>query len=309
LTPEPAGGATDGAGRIAASGQESEMSWSEIEHSYEELRETVIAILLDAGADGADRFEKLLERTALELHQHDAESRGRQPPAQRPGIQLNPSDAELVLDIVWDLFRQGIVTLGKNAANPGWPWLRLSRFGESALQQGPYRVHNKAGFVKALRSEAPDISSDAMVYYREAVAAFYMDCLLSACVMLSIAAESELLRLIAVAKASEAYGPYFSRIGDGLTIRTKIVRFQDAVRPLLALLPKAAIEELDNNLNIMQSLLRLTRTESGQPFGVHPPSRDHVFVYLQLFIPFAAQIAQIRRQLSEPARPRLVHAT
>ena len=285
------------------------MNWNDTEHSYEELRETVINVMLDAANNGVDRFEKLVEKTALELYKLDGELHGRQSVAQRSAAQLSPNDSELVLDIVWDLFRQGIVTLGKNAANPGWPWLRLSRFGECALQQTPYRIHNKAGFVKALRSEAPDVSADAMVYYREAVAAFYMDCLLSACVMLSIAAESEFLRLLAVAKASDAYGPYFSRIGDSLTIRAKIARFQDAVKPVLPLLPRTATDELDNNLNIMQSLLRITRKESGQPSGAHPPSRDHVFVYLQLFIPFAEQLMQLRRQLSEPIRPRLVHTT
>ena len=127
---------------------------------------------------------------------------------------------------MWDLFRQGIVTLGANAANPGWPWLRLSRFGECALQQSPYRVHNKAGFMKALLSEVADVSPNAIVYYREAVAAFYMDCLLSTCVMLSIAAESEFLRLLSVAKNNGTYGNYFSRIGDEMDIRTKIHVFR-----------------------------------------------------------------------------------
>lgn len=285
------------------------MNWNDSEHSYEELRETVIHVMLDAANNGVDRFETLLERTALELYKQDVESQARRPLAQRSAAQLSPGDSGLVLDIVWDLFRQGVVTLGKNAANPGWPWLRLSRFGECALQQAPYRVHNKAGFVKALRTEAPDVSAEAMAYYREAVAAFYMDCLLSACVMLSIAAESEFLRLLAIAKASDAYGQYFSRIGDGLTIRAKIARFQDAIKPVLPLMPRAAADELDNNLNIMQSLLRITRKESGQPSGAQPPSRDHVFVYLQLFIPFAEQLMQLRRQLSEPVRPRLVHTT
>ena len=285
------------------------MNWNEAEHGYEELRETVVNVLLDDANNGVDTFEKLLERTALELYRQDGAAQGRQSFSHGSAHQLNPSDSELVLDIVWDLFRQGIVTLGKNAANPGWPWLRLSRFGECALQQSPYRVHNKAGFVRALRSEAADISADAMVYYREAVAAFYMDCLLSACVMLSIAAESEFLRLLALAKSSEAYGQYFSRIGDGLAIRAKIARFQDAVKPVLSLLPPSATEELENNLNIIQSLLRITRKELGQPSSAHPPSRDHVFVYLQLFIPFAEQLMHLRRQLSEPARPRLVHTT
>ena len=285
------------------------MHWNTMEHSYEELRELVIAVILDACTNGAEKFDKILEKTALELYKQEAPSQGKPSFAHGSATQLSPNDADLILDIVWDLFRQGIVTLGASAANPGWPWIRLSRFGECALHQSPYRVHNKAGFVKALRSEVTDISPEAMVYYREAVAAFYMDCLLSACVMLSIAAESEFLRLLAVAKASASYGHAFSRIGDGMNIRTKIARFQDAIKPILGLLPASATDELDNNFNLMQSLFRIARKESGQPSGAHPPSRDQVFVYLQLFIPFAEQLMQLRHQMSEPTRPRLVRTT
>ena len=285
------------------------MHWNQIEHSYEELREVVITVMLENYANGAEKFDKIVEKTAIELYKHEAPTRGIQSFSHGAVTQLNVNDGDLVLDIVWDLFRQGIVTLGANAANPGWPWIRLSRFGECALNQSPYRVHNKAGFVKALLSEVADISPEAMAYYREAVSAFYMDCLLSACVMLSIAAESEFLRLLAAAKANETYGHAFSRIGDGMSIRTKIARFQEAVKPILGLLPAAATEELDNNFNIMQSLLRIARKESGQPSGAHPPSRDQVFVYLQLFIPFAEQLMQLRHRMSEPARPRLVLTT
>ena len=208
------------------------------EHSYEELRELVIAILSSAAENGVNRFEKLMERIALELGEPNAPESERQHFSYGAATQLHPNDAELVLEIVWELFRQGIVTLGLNPANPGWPWLRLSRFGECALQQGLYRFHNKPAFMKALRSETIDISPDAVLYLREAVAAFYTDCLLSTCIMLSVAAESEFLRLLDVAKTSKTYGKYFSRIGDGLNIRAKIMRFGEAIKPILTVLPE-----------------------------------------------------------------------
>ena len=278
------------------------MNPNQQEHSYEELREVVINVMLDANDNGVDRFEKLLDEAALELCKQDGLEHGHYGSA----TQLHPNDAELVLEIVWDLFRQGILTLGSNVSNPGWPWLRLSRFGEYALQQGPHRFHNNTGFMKALRSEAPDISPDTAVYLREAVTAFYTDCLLSTCVTLSIAAESEFLRLLEVAKNSKAYGRYFSRIGDGLNIGTKISQFKEAITPILTRLPKAATDELDHNLNTIQSVIGAARNESGQPSGALPPTRDQVYLYLQLFIPFAEQAMRLRQELNEPAYPRLV---
>jgi hypothetical protein len=59
--------------------------------------------------------------------------------------------------------------------------------------------------MKALRAEAIDVSPDAVVYLREAVAASYTDCLLSACVVLSVAAETEFLRLLEAAKNNKTY--------------------------------------------------------------------------------------------------------
>ena len=265
------------------------MNPNQQEHSYEQLREVVIDVMLGANDNGVDRFEKLLDKAALELCKRDGLEHGQKHFSFGSAAQLHPNDAELMLEIVWDLFRQGILTLGSNMANPGWPCLRLSRFGESALQRGPYRLHNNSGFMKALRSEAADISPDTAVYLREAVSAFYTDCLLSTCVMLGIAAESEFLRLLNVAKTSKAYGRYFSRIGDGLNIGAKTRNSGKRSNRSWLFSPNSATDELDHNLNMIQSVIGTARNELGQPSGALPPSRDQVYLYLQLFIPFAEQ--------------------
>ena len=280
------------------------MNPSQQEHAYEELREVVINVLLNASDNGVDRFEKLLEKTALELCRRDGLEQ--QHFAYGSTARLHPNDAELALDIVWDLLRQGILTIGASVSNPNWPWFRLSRFGEYALQHSPYRFHNKAGFMKAVRSEAADLSPVAALYLKEAITAFYTDCLLSTCVMLGIAAESEFLRLLEVARNSKTFGKHFTRIGEGLTIRAKIWRFAEAIKPVANLLPKGATDELSDTLNTIQSFIRTARNEAGQPSGANAPSREQVYVYLQLFIPCAEHMMRLRRELTEPDYPRLV---
>jgi hypothetical protein len=284
------------------------MNGNHPQHSYEELRDVVTYILLNARTNGVDTFDKLLEQAAVAFSKKNQGGQGRQYFSHGSARQLHPGDSDGVLEIVWDLFRQGIVTLGSNAANPGWPWLRLSRFGEKALQQSPYRFQDSAGFMKRLHAEVTDLSSDAVIYLEEAVAAFYGDCLLSTCVLLAIAAEIEFLRLLEVAKGSAAYGKHFSRIADGLYVRTKMTRFQEAIKPALGFLAKPAAEDLDNNFSVIHSIISIARNESGRPPGSSPPSRDEVYVYLRLFIPFARQSMRLRHELSQPAYPRLVHA-
>lgn len=281
------------------------MNFSQREHSYGDLREVVIEIMLDIGDSGLNSFDTLLEKTALELGKRHGRF-GVQHPPRGPASPLHPSDLELVLEIVWDLARQGIVTFGVNGSNPGLPSLRRSRFGEYALRKGPYPFHSNTGFMKALRLEAGDISPDAVVYLREAVSAFYMDSLLSTCVLLGLAAESEFLRLLDVAKTSKAHGRLFNRIGDGLTVTAKISQFKDAIRPLLPLLPKEVTDELDLNLDMIQLMIGAARSASGRPSGAVPPSRDQAYLYLQHFIPFARQATRLRQELNEAPYPRLV---
>jgi hypothetical protein len=282
------------------------MNSNQREHSYGDLREVVIEIMLDDSEHGANNLERVLEKTALELCRRDGLAARRQHFSRGAASQLHPSDSELVLEIVWDLARQGILTFGVNASNPSSPCLRPSRFSEYALRHGAHPFHNNTGFMKALRWEAADISPDAVVYLREAVSAFYMDCLLSTCVMLSVAAEGEFLRLLNVAKNSKPYGRYFSRIGDGLNVAVKISQFREAIKPILTLFPKSATDELDHNLDTVQTVIRTARNQSGQPSGALPPTRDQVYLYLQDFIPFARQAMLLRQELNEAPYPRLV---
>jgi hypothetical protein len=273
--------------------------------SDDDLREIVVEVVVNAGENGVDTFDRLLDTTARELARRDDLTAPRQLFSPGPASSLKPVDSERVLDIAWELARQGIATFGPNVSDPDWPGLRRSRFGEQGLRRAPLRSSDRK-FLKTFPLEAADISSDAAVYLREAVAAFYMDCLLSACVLLSMAAEGEFLKLLSVAKNSAAHAGCFSRIGDELSIAAKISRFREAIRPIQNLLPRPATDELDHNLDTIQSVIRFVRNESGKPSGALPPSREQVYLYLQLFLPFAKQAMRLRRELNERPYPRLV---
>ena len=60
----------------------------------------------------------------------------------------------------------------------------------------------------------------------------------------------------------------------------------------------SAKEDLDINLNAVQSIIRIARNEAGHPSGAQPPSREQVYINLQIFLPYAAQVARLRQQLT-----------
>ncbi len=60
--------------------------------------------------------------------------------------------------------------------------------------------------------------------------------------------------------------------------------------------PHEATEDLDTNFLAIQAVLRIARNEAGHPTGA-TPQRESVYVYLQLFVPFARQLMRLRRAL------------
>ena len=76
----------------------------------------------------------------------------------------------------------------------------------------------------------------------------------------------------------------------------------------LASLPGREAGDLDDALATLQAILRAARDESGQPSGAAEPSRDEVFVTLQLFIPLAEQLTRLRRELGDADIARRVGA-
>jgi hypothetical protein len=75
---------------------------------------------------------------------------------------LHPRDRDSILEIFWDLFRQGVITLRLNDNNPQWPWFRLSRFGQSedaaAVQVSRHRFVHRDDHQR--RSEPPTCGED-----------------------------------------------------------------------------------------------------------------------------------------------------
>ena len=99
----------------------------------------------------------------------------------------------------------------------------------------------------------------------EAAASFYAECLLSASVMLGVAAEAEFLRVLDVATSSAQWGSIFAPVRKAPFIRGKIHKFQAVLAPHRKNLPHDVMEDLDTNLSMIQSVLRVARNDAGHP--------------------------------------------
>lgn len=276
--------------------------WNTTQHSYEEIREAVVDIILgkERVCYEPSQFTSLVAGVAEVFSRRQSAPRPQQHHFAGSGDGLHPHDAELVRDVFWDLFRQGFITLGMDDCNQNWPFFRLSHFGQQTLQNHqPYRFHDTTSFLAIVRQEVPDISAEALAYLDESVASFYAGCLLASCVMLGVAAEAEFLRLVDVATSSATYGSAFNAVAKENFVRPKITKFQTVLKPLLQnLTPKNHFEDFETNLNLIQSVLRIARNEAGHPTGTSVPEREQVYIFLQLFVPFARQLMRLRSALA-----------
>ena len=274
--------------------------WNATQHSYEEIRDIVVDILMKREAVSYDptQWGHLTAGLAEVLARRGGAAQS--PPTRFVQSNLHPYDAELARDVFWDLFRQGFITLGLNDSNPNWPFFRLSYFGQRTLQsQSPYHFHDTTSFIAMVKREVPDVLPTALRYLEEAVVAFYAGCLLASCVMLGVAAEAEFLRLVDVAVNGNLYGTKFVSVQNESFVRSKITKFQAALKPLVPTLqPKKLFEDLDTNLLSIQSVLRIARNDAGHPSTAAPPEREQVYVFLQLFVPYARQLMNLRSVLA-----------
>jgi hypothetical protein len=268
-------------------------------HTYEEIRDAVVDIILKRAPVSFEPNQWGSLPTGVAEVFARRETKPGQQPAHYSQCRLHPHDAELTRDVFWDLFRQGFITLGMNDSNPAWPFFRLSHFGQQTLTtQSPYRFHDTNSFLTLVKHEVPDISPAAIIYLGEAVSTFYVDCLLASSVMLGVAAEVEFLRLAEIAAKHPTHGPQFSALAKQHQIRQKITKFQECLKPLLSSLPYEATEDLETNFLAIQSVLRTARNDAGHATGNKQPQREQVYVYLQLFVPFARQLMRLRQALT-----------
>lgn len=259
-----------------------------MDHSYEELRDVAFDVL--AGRERvtyeANQYEHLKISIAEILEYRAGKQRVYE-------ANLSRHDSELFLELFWDLFRQGIITLGYNDSNREFPFFRVTSFGKKLLEgQNPYFFHDVSSYEKVILTNIPQIDNITLIYLKEAMQAFMSGCLLSCSVMLGVATEHSFLKLLDIVEANTTHGPLFKNAFSQRTILQKLNKFKNILDQNLSILPLDVKEDLDTNFSGIVSMIRTFRNESGHPSG-RIISREQCYVLLQLFIPCSKKIYQL----------------
>jgi hypothetical protein len=274
------------------------MSRLQTDHSYEEIRAAALDVL--AGREPRAPYE-VNQYEGLSIAIAEAFARREQPPEARSGsrqaFNLSDGDRELFLEIFWDLFRQGIITLGLNDNNREFPFFRLSRLGQRLIaNQDTYFFHDVTSYTKLLKQEVPGIDPVTLVYVQEALQAFRAGCLLSSTVMLGVATEHTFLLLMEAVDHSPTHAKHFAGVSKERTILQKVNKFKALLDQKQKALPSDVKEDLDTRFAGILSTIRTFRNQMGHPTG-KIPDREQTYVLINLFIPYCRKMYQLRNFL------------
>lgn len=263
------------------------------EHSYEEIRAVAIDLLAEraSGEYGNNQFTSFKANIASVLAargQGDGQSRSSW--GAEHG-ELSYQDDQLADEVFWDLLRQGIITLGLDRMNQGFPWFRVSSFGKRVIEQKePYFFHDLSSYESAIRRAVPSVEDTILLYAKEAMQAYLSGCLLSAAVMIGVAVEGAFLRMVDSAEQNPTWNPTFKNAFEQRTVLQKLNKFLAlAEQHLMKQLPSDVKENFNTNFTGVMNMIRNARNESGHPSG-KIISREECFVLLRLFIPCCKKI-------------------
>ena len=259
-----------------------------MDHSYEEIRKAALNILVkpEGDQDELSRYEHLRLGVARVLQQREETTSG------RVDI-LSSHDNELFPEVFWDLFRQGIITLGSDDANREFPFFRLSTLGRKIIEgQEPYFFHDLSSYEKVITENVPNIEPATLIYLKEAMQAFLSGCVLSSSVMIGVATEHSLLILLEAIEKNAQYGPLYQNVFTQKTILSKLNKFRNILEQNKRSLPSEVKEDLDTNFSGILTMIRNFRNESGHPTG-KIISREQCYVLLHLFITCCKKIYQL----------------
>ncbi|MDO8838866.1 MAG: hypothetical protein Q7V31_08025 [Parvibaculum sp.] len=262
--------------------------------TYEEARDVIFDIF--SGREAANPFPQqwlsLLGAVQTTLDRRA----GRDPQPIARGLPA--ADVEIVREAFWDMFRQGYIIPGINDSNPDWPFFKVSIAGRRLIETGqPWRFHDSTTYLEMVRTAMPDVSDITVEYLAESVSSFYAGNLLAASVMLGVGAEAEFLRLVDVAAQHPSHGHRFNAARKQKVISEAIRSFRNALSPIESQLPRHVTEDLAAHFDTIQGVIRVARNQAGHPTAGRP-TREQVYVYLQLFAPFAQKIFALRRALT-----------
>ncbi len=259
------------------------MQIRELPVTYDELKTLVLEVLR---AHPRTQYGDILVRTAGMAVARKVVPSPLEGVVSGATYDLHENDKSRVLEIIWDLVIQRILTMGGEGVNGGWPWFNLTAYGAKVVADPSVRIpHDPTGYLQKLQSEVPTVDPVILAYLEESLHTYNINAILSATIALGCASEKAMLLVIdafglAIRDASKR--ATFQRKTDGAFIKKRFDVFDRLFQQTKSNLPKDLVDGIDITFASIFEMIRVNRNDAGHPTGKRP-SREQMYASLQLF--------------------------
>lgn len=265
-------------------------------HSFEEIRSVILDVI--SGREKAsykpDQYAHMELCVAEVLAKREGVSRNNGI-VNSGNYPISPSDKILVLEIFWSLFREGIITLGRDSSNREFPFFRLSIYGKKVIDnEQTYFFHDVSSYRERLEIEIPSLDEVTKVYLQEAMQSFRIGCLLASSVMLGVATEHTFNKLIEAIDQSGKYKDDYKSVSKEHLISRRLTKFKNVFDSNKKDYPTEICQDFDSQFLCIQTVIKNYRNESGHPTG-KIIDREQMYVLLNLFITYGKKAYELIR--------------
>lgn len=201
--------------------------------------------------------------------------------------RLDSGDKIKILEIIWDLIIERILTVGVDECNPDWPWVRLSEYGESVVKEGTLPYYDPEEYGAVIDSMTPSIDKVIKQYAIEGINCFRQRLFFASAVMFGAAAEKAILILLESIARAETDHKIKSKL-EKLVERPNLPEIFASVRDRIDSLIKAKTipysvhEGSTEQLLSLFDMIRVQRNEAVHP-DIGEVNKTKVFLVIQTF--------------------------
>jgi hypothetical protein len=202
-----------------------------------------------------------------------------------PDLAYENPLAEKITAVIWELIIEGVYTPGTGVQTPNLPYLRATEYGRKCFEAGELTAHDPDGYLRRLKEACPTIDAITLLYTGEALDTFRAGKHLASTVMIGVAAEKMLLRLVdSVHGALESVQRQtkFQQETKGKGAKKQHDEVLKRLTSPSTPLPAEPESVLTQHIDAIYDLIRRTRNDVGHPTG-RRMERDETHALLLLF--------------------------
>ena len=190
--------------------------------------------------------------------------------SEAPDLHYQSPLADKITAVVWELIIEGVYTPGAGIQHPNLPFLRVTEYGQKCFEAGELTAHDPDDYLRRLKAACPSIDQITLLYTGEALDTFRVGNHLASTVMIGVAAEAMLLRLVAAVHAAlktPQRQERFEKDTKGKNAKAQhnevLARLKSPSTPLPAEIESVLAQHIDG----IYDLIRRTRNDAGHPTG------------------------------------------